>query len=129
MRRAGAMHDSARDDEALAGHEFDDFVSRRVSGDLFVGILFFQIDEELAVDDIEKFVVVVVLVPVVLALDDAHANDRVVHFAKRLIEPFKVVGRGHLVDVDEFERAVEDVEAGFVGVGGRGGHGCSLRGG
>ena len=68
------------------------------------------------------------LVPVVFALDDADADDLVIDLAEGLIEPLVVVCVGDCVEVDDFERLVEDVEAGFVGEGGSGGHGKLLAG-
>src|SRR5471032_2983440 len=47
----------------------------------------FEIDDKVPVQDKEKLVVVFMLVPMVLALHDTQANDRVVHFAERLIVP------------------------------------------
>ena len=47
----------------------------------------FQVDEEPALDDVEELVLVVVLVPVVLAPDDAEPDDRVVDPAEGLVVP------------------------------------------
>jgi hypothetical protein len=107
---SGAVDYSAGDDEGLAGIELDGLV--------------FEIDEELAFDGEEELVVIVVLVPVVFAFDNADADDGVVDHAKGLVEPhvFFCVGD---VDIDDFEREMEDVEPGFVREGGSGGHGES----
>jgi hypothetical protein len=48
---------------------------------------FFQIDPEFALNNIEKFIVGIMLVPVIFTLDDAEANDRVVHLAQGLVVP------------------------------------------
>ena len=97
--RASAVDYAARDDEALAGVELDGFV--------------FEVDEELAFDGQEELVIVVVLVPVVFALDDSNADYGVVDLAEGLVEPLVVLCVGD-ADVDDFERAVKDVEASFV---------------
>ena len=55
------MLDGLRNDEALARAEFYGST--------------FKIDEQAAFDDIEEFVIGVVMVPMVLALDNAEAND------------------------------------------------------
>src|SRR3954447_11536026 len=65
LRRAGSMHDLARDDEALACLQLDAAV--------------FEVNEECPLDRVEEFVVFLVLVPVVLALEYAHAHHRAVH--------------------------------------------------
>jgi len=105
---AGAVDDAARDDEPPAGVEFDGFV--------------FEVDEELTFYGEEEFVVIVVLVPMVFAFDDPDADDGLIDLAEGLIEPLVVLRVGD-VNVDDLERAVKDVEAGFVGKGGSVGHG------
>ena len=47
----------------------------------------FQINDEMAVETEEELVVVVVLVPVILALQHPQPNDRVVDSAQRLVVP------------------------------------------
>jgi len=51
-----------------------------------------QVDEQLALHNIEKLVVLIVLMPVVLAFNHAHADYRCVHLAERLIEPLVFAG-------------------------------------
>ena len=67
------MNDSSRDDKALLLDKLD------------APIL--EIDDETTFDDKEELVVIVMLVPVVLALQDAETDDRIVHLAKRLVVP------------------------------------------
>ena len=55
------MQDAARHDKALSRAEFD-----RTS---------LQIDDELALNDIEELIVGVVLVPVILAVHHAESDD------------------------------------------------------
>jgi hypothetical protein len=47
----------------------------------------FQIDQQQPVHAVKEFVFVVVLVPVVLALNDAEADDRIVDLTQGLIVP------------------------------------------
>ena len=47
----------------------------------------FEIDDEVPIQDKEKLVIVVVLMPVVLALHHTQADNGVVHFAQRLVLP------------------------------------------
>ena len=70
---------------------------------------------EEAFDDIEEFVVVLVFVPVVFALDHAEADDGVVHLAERLVEPLVRAGGGQRLFVDQLERPELDVEPRDVG--------------
>src|SRR5215472_12425575 len=64
LGRARPVHDAARNGESLARQKLDAAP--------------FEIDEEAPVDDIEELVLVVVLVPVVFALQHAQAHDRIV---------------------------------------------------
>jgi len=50
--------------------------------------LVFQIDQKMAFENKEEFVDVIMLVPVVFALQYAEPYDRVVHLAQRLVVPF-----------------------------------------
>ena len=68
------MHDPFRHRIALLGPQLDD------------GAVL-DLDDEQAVDDVEEFVGIVMLVPVELALDDAEPDDRIVDPAKGLVEP------------------------------------------
>ena len=47
----------------------------------------FEVDDESTLDHVEELVEVIVLVPVIFALDDAEPDDRVVHLAERLVVP------------------------------------------
>jgi hypothetical protein len=76
----------------------------------------FEIDEQFALDHIEELVISVVLVPVILAFDDADAHHRLVDFAESLIEPLELTGIGERLLVDYLERRVQGVETGFVGI-------------
>jgi hypothetical protein len=49
-----------------------------------------QVDQEAALDDIEELIFVGVVVPVILALDDAQADNGIVDPAQGLIEPARV---------------------------------------
>ena len=78
------------DGEALAGIELDGAV--------------FEVDQEAALDDEEELVLAVVLVPVELAVQDAEADDAIVHPAERLVVPGFFAGVGEGLHVDELER-------------------------
>ena len=67
------MHDSLRYDKALLPAKLD------------APIL--EVYDEATVEDKEELVVAVVLVPVILTLQDAQPNHRVVDLAQRLVIP------------------------------------------
>ena len=80
------MHDTFGNDEALPGVESYQAI--------------FEIDQELALDYVKKLVVLVMFVPMVFTLNNAEANDGVIHLTERLVEPLvnACVGEGFLVD-------------------------------
>ena len=47
----------------------------------------FQINDKLALDDVEKLIFVIVLVPMELALQDAQTDNAVVDLTQRLVKP------------------------------------------
>jgi hypothetical protein len=53
-----------------------------------------EIDQELTFDDVEKFIVVVVFVPVIFSLDDTETDDGLVHLTESLVIPFEGAGIG-----------------------------------
>ena len=93
------MQHAFGNDKSLSGHEVDRST--------------FQINQQPTFDNIEKFVVIIVLVPMILALDDANADNRSVDLAKRLIEPrFTRVGQRFLVD--HLQCAVQNIKPRIV---------------
>ena len=87
-----------------------------------------NIDQQLAIHNVEELIIVVVLVPVVFALDSGHAHHGIIDLAQSLIEPLEIVGAGNRMDIDDLERAVQDVEASFVREGRGFSHGADLCG-
>src|SRR5439155_18657002 len=69
--------------------------------------------------DVEELVLIVVFLPVILALHDTQAHDRLVHPAERLVAPRVRAGRDQRRHVHHLERAEADVEMRVVRVGGR----------
>ena len=76
----------------------------------------FEIDQEFAVEDQEELVLVVVLVPVELAFEDAESHDSIVYRGQRLVEPGLVrrdLGTGDRLRMDAcstFTRAPDRVD-------------------
>src|SRR5580704_12183252 len=100
LRGAGAMQDSLRNDGALSRGKFHGSA--------------FEIDQQLAFDYVEKFVIVIVLVPVIFALHYAKTNDGAIHLTERLVVPLVGARIGEGLFVNEFQRLVEDVESRLV---------------
>src|SRR2546428_7869430 len=90
--RAGAMAHAFGHDEALAWQKIDGAI--------------FEIDHETPVEDEKEFINLFVFVPVILALHDSHPDDRIVHFAKRLIVPFVRAGISQFLHIDQLKRSV-----------------------
>src|SRR6516165_2461604 len=98
-----AMHYALWDDKALIGQELDRSL--------------LEIDYESAAQDVEKLIIIVVLVPVVLALHYAEPHDGIVHPAKRLIVPLVGDRLCQLIDIDQSEGIELYVEMRRVGKG------------
>src|ERR1700730_18304368 len=101
LRRASAVDDALRNYESLA-------LAKLHGAPL-------QIDQKLSLDDVEKLVEVVVLVPVILSLHHTEPHDRVVDLAKRLIVPLVFHGIDDRGNVDDLERRIADIQVGGVG--------------
>lgn len=74
----------------------------------------FEIDQEASVQNEEKFINVLVFVPMIFALHYRHPHDKIVHLAKRLVVPFVRASIGQLLHIDQFERTVQSVEVSLV---------------
>ena len=74
----------------------------------------FKIDEQLSLDDIEKLVIIRVLMPVIFAFDNAESNDGIIHSHKRLIVPRMTDGTDDVIEGDCLEWGTQDVEMRLV---------------
>ncbi len=95
------MPNPFRNHKALARPKLDNFV--------------FEIDQEMAVENKEEFVDVIMLMPVVFALQHAESHDRVVHLTKSLVVPFVRARIDQLLHVDDFKRSMQNVQVSLVG--------------
>src|SRR6266496_3603993 len=100
FRGARAMAHAFGHNEALPRRKIDNAI--------------FKIDEEMSVENEKEFIDVFMFVPVIFALDNRQPDDRVVHFAKRLVVPFIGAGLDQFLHVDRFKRSVQNVEVCFV---------------
>jgi hypothetical protein len=100
FKRARAVHYSARHNVTLPGRYFDSPA--------------FEIDQQFSVDYVKEFIVGVVLVPVVFALNNGHANYRIIHLAERLVVPLVRARIGQGLLVDQLHRLVENVQARLI---------------
>src|SRR5262245_29938739 len=105
LRRARAMMGALRYHEPLPRRQLDAAA--------------FEIDEQPSFDDVEELVLVVVMVPVVFALDHAQAHHRFVDLAQRLVPPAVRATVDQAAHVHDLERRMEDVEVGDVRIVGR----------
>lgn len=76
----------------------------------------FKINDEVALEDKEKLIVVLVCVPVILALHDTKANDRVIDLAESLVVPAVRTRLDQGWNVDSCKCGKFDIEMGRVGV-------------
>ena len=95
------MHHAARDRNSLARRQLDRPV--------------LEVHDEPALHEEEELILVVVLVPVELAFQDAEANDRVVDAGECLVVPLVSARLYQRGDIDNLERVVEDVEVVLYG--------------
>jgi len=79
----------------------------------------FEIHQEEAFDDVEELVLIVVLVPVELAMQDAKPDDAVVDAGEGLVEPLLLTLGGFASDVYQIEGSELDVEVDRIGLGGQ----------
>ena len=69
-----------------------------------------EVDNEAAVEDKEELVIVVVLMPMILTLQDAKPNDRVVDLAQRLVIPAVGTRFDQRWNVHHAQGRIKDVE-------------------
>ena len=72
--------------ESLPRHKVDDAI--------------LKIDQEMSIKNEKEFVDVFMFVPMIFALNHRHPDDRVIHFAKRLVVPFVRAGIGQFLHID-----------------------------
>lgn len=70
----------------------------------------FKIDNKMAFQDKEELVVAIVFVPVILTLHHPQANNRIVHFAQRLVLPLVIAGFHQRRNVHQSQRRKFDVQ-------------------
>jgi hypothetical protein len=97
------VHDSFRNDKALPRRELDCSV--------------LEINQELTLDNIEKLIVGVMLVPVVFALHNAKTHHGLIDLAQRLVVPLGRASVRERLFVDQFQWFVKNVQMSLVGVG------------
>src|SRR5919108_668529 len=66
--------------------------------------------EQAPFDDVEEFVLVVVLVPPILAVNDTQADNAIVDAAQGLVVPGPRVGVRQLTDIEALDRPVFDIQ-------------------
>jgi|tagenome__1003787_1003787.scaffolds.fasta_scaffold20647056_1 hypothetical protein len=84
------MEHSFGHDKGLPRPEFRNFV--------------FQVDQQFAFDDVEKLVIVIVLVPVIFAFDHSESHYGSIHLTKRLVVPLVRSRIRECLLVDQLQR-------------------------
>jgi hypothetical protein len=69
----------------------------------------FKVDYEPALKDEEKFVIIVVFVPMIFTLHHTKPNCGIVHFGKRLVVPTVCTSSDQSRDIDQFQMFELDV--------------------
>src|ERR1700716_4367745 len=100
MRRPRTMPNAPGDGDGLALPELDHAV--------------LEVDEQGAVEHHEELILILVLVPVILALQHAQPNDRIVDLAERLVVPLVLTRVDQRLDVEPLAGRVLDVGGGGV---------------
>src|SRR5215510_6580319 len=95
------MQDSLRNNGALSGTKFD-----RAA---------FEVNQQLPLDHVEKFVIVIMLVPMIFAQHDTKTDHGAVHLAEGLVVPLVGARIGERLFVHNFQRLMKNVESRFVG--------------
>ena len=95
------MYHGPRHDKSLTWRELDDAI--------------LKIDQQPAGDDIKKLIILIVFVPMVFPFNYADPNDRVIHFAQGLIEPFEFDRFRESRDIDYFEGLMKGIQPGLIG--------------
>jgi len=76
--------------------------------------LVFQIDQELSLDYIEEFIVLIMFVPVVSSLNHTEPNNGVVDPAKSLVVPLEFTRVRQSLLVDDLQGSVQNIKARLV---------------
>src|SRR5690349_22962293 len=74
----------------------------------------FEGNQQLPFDNVEKLIIIVMLVPVIFALYHTKTNDRAIDLAKSLVVPLISARVSERAFVDDFHRFVKDVEPRLV---------------
>src|SRR3712207_4084621 len=64
----------------------------------------------MTLDDVEEFVIVVMLVPVIFALHDAKSHDRTVHSDRRLVIPLILAGINQSLYIHQLKLVIVRIE-------------------
>src|SRR5690348_1302798 len=74
----------------------------------------FEVNQQLPFDNVEKLIIIVMLVPVIFALYHTKTDDRAIHLTESLVVPLVGARFGERALVDDFQGLTKDVESGFV---------------
>jgi len=77
---------------------------------------FFKVDQELTFENEKKLIVIIVLMPMILSLDDSHPHNAVIHLCESLIEPFVAASFDYCRNIYDFEMSKSYIKVCGVGV-------------
>jgi len=70
----------------------------------------FEINQKMSIENEKELIDVIVFVPMIFALNHRQPNNRIIHFAKRLVIPRVRAGIGQFLHIDQFKRSVQNVK-------------------
>lgn len=94
------MSDSTRHHEALSRSQLDDPARRNT---VLCGL---EVDQEMALEHEEKFIIRGMLMPMIFTLHDAEADYRLIHPSERLVVPCIVDHSNERIDQDFLQCAI-----------------------
>jgi hypothetical protein len=68
----------------------------------------------LALDYVEKLVVLVVFMPMVFTTKNSQPHDGAIHLAERLVVPLKFAVIGKLLFFHDFQRLIVNIQTSFI---------------
>src|SRR6266436_3491367 len=74
----------------------------------------FEIDQKLTLNDVEKLVVLFVLVPMVFTTKNPQPHDCAIHLAERLVVPLKFAVIGKPLFFHDFQRLIVNIQTSFI---------------
>src|SRR4051794_28952365 len=75
----------------------------------------FKVNQQLTINNIKEFVLLLVVVPMILTLYNPEPDDRIIHLAESLVVPRELARICKRLFIDYLQGLVQNVQARFVG--------------